>query len=77
MRRSGSFTEEYYYKSWARSRPDLPMVYLPVGWSTYFWSSRLVMAHMPESVTFKFVEKVSLTRDANAAGLRSTRQRTC
>ena len=35
------------------------MVYLPVGWSTYFWSSRLIMAHMPEVVTFTYVEKVS------------------
>jgi len=66
--RSGSFTEEYYYKEWLQKRPDLPMVYLPVGWSTYFWSSRLVMAHMPEAVTFKYVEKVThseFSRDGN------------
>ena len=55
---SGSFTEEFYYKAWAAQRPDLPMVYLPVGWSTYLWSSRLVLAHMPETYVYNAVEKV-------------------
>ena len=34
------------------------MVYLPIGWSTYFWSTRLRIAHMPEIVALRKVEEV-------------------
>ncbi len=57
--RSGSFTEQFYYEAWLEQRPELPMVYLPVGWSTHFWSSRLKLANMSEAYTFRAVERVS------------------
>ena len=57
--RSGSFTEQYYYETWLQQRPELPMVYLPIGWSTYFWSTRLKIAHMSENVALTKVEQVS------------------
>ena len=55
---SGSFTEQFYYERWLEQQPELPMVYLPIGWSTYFWSTRLMIAHMPEVVALRKVEQV-------------------
>ena len=57
--RSGSFTEQYYYEEWREQRPELPMVYLPIGWSTHYWSSRLKLANMPVTYTHTAVERVS------------------
>ncbi len=39
---SGSFIEERFFKAWLDAGRALPQVYLPIGWSTYFWSHRRV-----------------------------------
>ena len=75
-RRSGSFTEQFYYETWLEQRPELPMVYLPIGWSTYFWSTRLRIANMPEVVALRKVEEVRCRtaelRTREAQGLRAS-----
>ena len=39
---SGSFIEERFFNAWREARAPLPQIYLPIGWSTYFWSHRRV-----------------------------------
>ncbi len=39
---SGSFIEERFFHEWRAARAPLPQIYLPIGWSTFFWSHRRV-----------------------------------
>ena len=40
--------EEFFFQRWAAARPALPQVYLPVGWSTYFFSAARVTFNTSE-----------------------------
>ena len=39
--------EYRYYEIWSASKPSLPMVYLPIGWSAHFWRLRHDVLDLP------------------------------
>lgn len=40
--------EEYFFGHWSKRRPALPQIYLPIGWSTYFFSAARVTFNSSE-----------------------------
>lgn len=45
---SGPMMEEYFFGHWSERRPSLPQIYLPIGWSTYFFSAARVTFNASE-----------------------------
>lgn len=40
----------WWCRRWQKRRPVLPQIYLPIGWSTYFFSAARVEPFQPEEV---------------------------
>ena len=46
--------EEYFFKHWSERRTALPQIYLPIGWSTYFFSAARGTFNSSEVARAKF-----------------------
>lgn len=64
----GPMTEESFFMRWKKRRPQLPQIYLPIGWSAYFFSAARVPPFQPDEVQRAKEEVTALL-----AGLDKTR----